>query len=79
MGIGPQTAYLSLGQMVKKATTTIWERWITDQMGPGMNSRNHFAFGSMAQWFYEGLAGLNPGPEQPGFKHGIVRPYVVGI
>ncbi|NOX55408.1 MAG: family 78 glycoside hydrolase catalytic domain, partial [Planctomycetes bacterium] len=77
-GIVNTDEYPSLGYMIKKGATTIWERWNTDQMGPGMNSRNHFAFGSMAQWFYEGLAGLNPDPEQPGFKHVIVRPYIVG-
>ncbi|HPA17367.1 MAG TPA: glycoside hydrolase family 78 protein [Verrucomicrobiae bacterium] len=70
--------YPSLGYMVKKGATTIWERWNTDREGPAMNSHNHFAFGSMAQWFFEGLAGLRPDDAQPGFKHTIIRPYVVG-
>ena len=71
-------AYPSLGYMVAKGATTIWERWNTDTEGPGMNSRNHFAFGSMAQWLFEGVAGLQPDPSAPGFKHTIIRPYVVG-
>ena len=68
--------YPSLGYMIDKGATTIWKRWNSDQMGPGMNSRNHFAFGAMSQWLFEGLAGLNPDPEEPGFKHIIVRPYI---
>lgn len=70
--------YPSLGYMVKKGATTIWERWNTDREGPAMNSHNHFAFGSMSQWFFEGLAGLRPDEERPGFKHSIIRPYIVG-
>jgi alpha-L-rhamnosidase len=68
----------SLGYMLSQGATTVWERWNSDKEGPGMNSRNHFAFGSMAQWLFEGLAGLNPDPDQPGFKHVIIRPHVVG-
>jgi alpha-L-rhamnosidase len=71
-------AFPSLGYMLNQGATTVWERWNTDQEGPGMNSRNHFAFGSMAQWMFEGLAGLNPDPDQPGFRHVIIRPQVVG-
>lgn len=70
--------YPSLGYMVKKGATTIWERWNTDREGPAMNSHNHFAFGSMAQWFFEGIAGLRPDEARPGFKHTIIKPYVVG-
>ena len=76
--IASSDEYPSLGYMVKKGATTIWERWNTDQMGPEMNSRNHFAFGAMAQWFFEGLAGIQLDPDVPGFKHFIVRPEVVG-
>lgn len=68
----------SIGYMIQHNATTIWERWDTDKQGPGMNSRNHFAFGAMAQWLFEGLAGLRPDPGRPGFKHIVVKPYVVG-
>ena len=77
-GILNTKEYPSLGYMIEKGATTIWERWNSDKMGPGMNSRNHFAFGSQAQWLYEGLAGLNPDPKQPGFKHVVIKPHVVG-
>jgi alpha-L-rhamnosidase len=64
--------------MLEKGATTIWERWNTDSMGPEMNSRNHFAFGSVAQWFYETLGGLAPDETSPGFKRFRVKPEPVG-
>ena len=48
----------SLGYMIDHGATTVWERWDSDTSGPEMNSRNHFAYGSMARWLFEGLAGL---------------------
>ncbi len=72
-----QRTYPSWGYMVDNGATTIWERWNgnrIDEVGAGMNSFNHFAFGAVGQWFYEALAGINPDPESPGFKHFIVRP-----
>lgn len=43
--------------------TTIWERWdsYTKENGAnvhGMNSFNHFAFGTCAEWFYEYVLGI---------------------
>jgi len=29
-------------------------------------------------WFYQGLAGIRPDPEEPGFKKIIIKPAVVG-
>ena len=42
---------------VKLGATTIWERWNSlDETGKsaenGMNSLNHYAYGSIAQWLY---------------------------
>ncbi len=39
-----------------------------------MNSFNHYAYGAIGTWMVERLAGLAPDPEQPGYKHFIVRP-----
>jgi len=68
------TTYPSLGYMLEKGATTIWERWNSDVAAPDMNSRNHFAFGCMASWYYESLAGIRIDQQAPGFKHFIVRP-----
>lgn len=76
--LASQTTYPSWGHMILKGATTIWERWDADKQGPDMNSRNHFAFGTVARWFYEALAGINLDPQVPGFKRFIIRPVIVG-
>jgi len=64
---------------VKNGATTIWERW--DSWTPengfnkdGMNSFNHYAYGSVVEWFYDTIAGLKPDPAQPGWKHFEIAP-----
>lgn len=49
--------------------TTLFEDW-SDQPG----SRNHIMFGDISAWFHRTLGGINPDPNQPGFKHSIIRP-----
>jgi len=39
-----------------------------------MNSFNHYAFGSIAEWMYRYMCGINPDENAPGFKHAVVRP-----
>lgn len=64
---------------VKMGATTIWERWnsvlpdgrISDT---GMNSLNHYAYGSVAEWMYRDMCGLNPDPACPGFKRALIAP-----
>ncbi len=69
----------SWGYMLDHGATTIWERWDGYLEGrgfqnPGMNSFNHYAFGSVAEWVWRHAAGLNPDPSQPGWKRFTVRP-----
>jgi alpha-L-rhamnosidase len=64
---------------VRMGATTIWERWnsilpngkLSDTM---MNSLNHYAYGSIANWMYRYMCGLNPVEEEPGFKKAIIMP-----
>jgi alpha-L-rhamnosidase len=73
------TTYPSLGYMVEKGATTIWELWDGDTAGPEMNSGNHVMLvGDLVTWFYECLAGIMPDPVRPGFKHIIMKPRPVG-
>jgi len=73
-----QDSYPSWGYMVRQGATTIWERWDADKRGPGMNSRNHFAFGTVGRWFFEDLAGIQLDPAVPGFKRMVIRPRPAG-
>ena len=68
---------------VKKGATTIWERW--NSIMPdgsfdesGMNSLNHYAYGSIGDWMYEKLAGINPA--KPGYQEIRIQPmFIQGI
>lgn len=66
-----QTTFPSWGYWVVHGATTLWEQW------SGEASRNHHMFSDISAWFYKGLAGINPDPEEPGFKHIIFRPKIV--
>jgi alpha-L-rhamnosidase len=73
------TAYPSWGYMVEKGATTIWELWNGDKADPAMNSGNHVMLvGDLIIWLYEDLAGIKPDSGQPGFKHLIMKPHLVG-
>ena len=77
--VATQRTYPSWGYMVEKGATTIWELWNSDSERPeGMNSRNHFTYGSVAAWYYGYLAGIRPTMEAPGFKKVIIAPMPVG-
>ncbi len=56
---------------LRKGATTLWESW------NDVNSRNHIMFGDISAWFYHYLAGVQPDPACPGFKHIHLRPNTV--
>jgi alpha-L-rhamnosidase len=68
---------------VKKGATTIWERWNSilpngDFEMSGMNSLNHYAYGSIGEWMYKKLAGINA--LEPGYKKFYIKPlFIKGI
>ncbi|WP_270164515.1 glycoside hydrolase family 78 protein [Paenibacillus sp. SYP-B4298] len=64
---------------VKHGATTIWERWDgwTDHNGfqdPHMNSFNHYSLGSVGEWMFRYMLGIEADEQQPGFKHAVIRP-----
>ena len=74
-----QTNYPGWGYMVEHDATTVWELWNGNTADPAMNSGNHvMLIGDLAIWMYEDLAGIKPDPQDPGFKHIIMRPTPVG-
>ncbi len=45
-------------------------------MGPrGMNSFNHYAYGSVCAWIWKTVAGIAADPAAPGFKHIVMKPF----
>jgi alpha-L-rhamnosidase len=64
---------------VTMGATTIWERWnsvLPDGKisGTDMNSLNHYAYGSIAEWMYRNVAGINPVEDQPGYRQVRLAP-----
>ncbi|HOK04022.1 MAG TPA: family 78 glycoside hydrolase catalytic domain [Victivallales bacterium] len=64
---------------ILQGATTMWERWnsYTKDKGfgdVGMNSFNHYAYGSIGEWLYNTVAGIDLDPECPGYKHIIFKP-----
>ena len=64
---------------IKLGATTIWERWnsLDDDgviTGIGMNSMNHYSYGSIVEWLFAYAAGLRPVASEPGFRRAIVAP-----
>ena len=62
---------------VDLGATTVWERWnslLPDGAisGTGMNSLNHYAYGSVMEYVYGYLAGLRPGSR--GFRDAVIAP-----
>ncbi|MDD5704669.1 MAG: family 78 glycoside hydrolase catalytic domain [Kiritimatiellae bacterium] len=67
-----QDTYPGWGYMLKNGATTTWEHW------NGLRSHIHNCYNSIGAWFYQGLAGIQPDPDAPGFAHFVVRPTLVG-
>lgn len=70
------TEYPSWGYMVQHGATTMWERWNGDKMlgDPGMNSFNHYAYGSVAEWIYRYGAGVDTTAADAGFHTIVLHP-----
>ena len=65
---------------VNMGATTIWERW--NSIMPdgsfdesGMNSLNHYAYGSIGDWMYRKVAGISQ--LEPGYHRFQIRPMFV--
>ena len=64
---------------IKLGATTIWERWnsllpdgtISDLT---MNSFNHYSYGSIVEWMFRDMLGLQPVEEIPGFRRVSLTP-----
>jgi len=70
---------------VTQGATTIWERWDgwihekSFHRGAGfhhdhMNSFNHYAFGTIGDWIYQKVAGIDIDNQAPGYKRILIAP-----
>ena len=71
--------YPSWGFSIRQGATTIWERWDgwTPERGfqsANMNSFNHYAYGSVGEWLYARMAGIDWDLSGPGFRAISFRP-----
>jgi len=71
--VATQTTYPGYGYWFKNGCTTLLEEWNGD------NSHNHQMFGSIVEYFYKYLAGIQSpleGHTTLGYQHVYLRPYV---
>ncbi|MCA1729966.1 MAG: glycoside hydrolase family 78 protein [Actinobacteria bacterium] len=69
----------SWGYTLRQGATTIWERWDgwTEENGfqsPNMNSFNHYSLGSIGEWLYRYVAGIDQASRSTGYKQLVIRP-----
>jgi alpha-L-rhamnosidase len=62
------------GMQLAKGATSLTEAWDANRS----SSQNHFMLGQINEWFFHDLAGIQPDPESPGFKHIVIKPAIVG-
>lgn len=68
---------------VKAGATTVWEHWDGrkpdgSMWSPDMNSFNHYAYGSVGEWLYRTVCGLEIDEERPGYDHFYLKPQIGG-
>ncbi|MCI8497245.1 MAG: family 78 glycoside hydrolase catalytic domain, partial [Clostridiales bacterium] len=78
-----QETYPSWLYPVLQGATTVWERWnsYTLESGfgdAGMNSFNHYAYGSVMEWVFRYGVGIERDETNPGYKHIILQPTIGG-
>jgi alpha-L-rhamnosidase len=66
-----QRDFPGYGYMLENGATTLWENW---DLARNQNSKNHPMFGSVSEWFYRSLLGINAAPGAAGFDRLIIMP-----
>ena len=72
-------SYPSWGYSIANGATTIWERWDgwTGEKGfqsPKMNSFNHYSLGSVGEWLFGAMAGIDDDRSGGAFRKIRLRP-----
>ncbi|MEK6479720.1 family 78 glycoside hydrolase catalytic domain [Catalinimonas sp. 4WD22] len=66
-----QEDFPGYGYWLKEGANTLWQDW------DGSMSLNHIMFGTVSEWFYESLAGIQLDEKRLGFRHFIIRPDIL--
>ena len=74
-----QEEYPSWGYSIRHGATTIWERWDgwTDHSGfqsAAMNSFNHYSLGSVGDWLFGRVAGIDQTAGSVAYRELLLRP-----
>jgi alpha-L-rhamnosidase len=64
---------------INQGATTVWERWDAYVKGRGihpsdMNSFDHYSIGSVGEWMYRNILGINSDSQHPGYEHFTIHP-----
>jgi alpha-L-rhamnosidase len=78
-----QRSFPSWRYSIERGATTIWERWDgwTEENGfqsAEMNSFNHYSLGSVGEWLYRFVLGIDMAPGAAGFVQVVIRPHPGG-
>ena len=63
------------GYMLERGATTLWEHW---DFSDDTFSHDHPMFGSVSEWLFSWLAGIQPSADAVGFDRIVIRPQPVG-
>ena len=69
-----QKTFPGWGYMLENGATTLWEHW---DYSDNTYSHNHPMFGSVSQWFFNWLGGIQPHPKAKGCDLIIIRPQII--
>ncbi|MGI8697392.1 MAG: family 78 glycoside hydrolase catalytic domain [Mycobacteriales bacterium] len=74
-----QEEFPSWGYSIRSGATTIWERWDgwTQERGfqsTEMNSFNHYSLGSVGEWLWRSVAGIDQAPDSVAYRDLLIEP-----
>ena len=69
-----QKEFPGYGYMIDNGATTLWENWAFKEH----DSKNHPMFGSVSEWFYKSLLGIQQTESSVAFSEIKIKPSVVG-
>lgn len=74
LGLLSSTKNPSFATWLESGTNSLWEAW-SDSNEVNGGSQNHMYFGSVSEWFFRYIGGINEDSENPGFKKFLLKPF----